>query len=176
VSDMDDPEIQQTDTAADNSSGPDELESLLAQFEAETARPAAGNGHADDSADAPLNGEHILGDATDKWATATWLDEAIWDAEVAERAQRSRAYYESLQLDKKILTIQTHEYERDLNATVANVRGNLDKNVFPDKIVRAWLDAEVKEDEGLKDVWLRGGRDISPANNDNEWVARVTLP
>ena len=149
-------EIQQTDTSADSS---DELQSLLAQFEAETARPAAANGHNENAVDAPHNGEHILGDATDKWATATWLDEAIWDAECAERGQRSRAYYESLQLDKKIQTIQAHEYERDLNTTVANVRGNLDKNVFPDKIVRAWLDAEVREDEGLKDVWLNRAQD-----------------
>jgi hypothetical protein len=144
-------EIQQTDTSADSS---DELQSLLAEYETQTARPAAGNGNVEQSADAPHNGGRVNGDATD-----TWLDEAIWDAECTERAQRSRAYYESLQLDKKIQTIQAHEYERDLNATVANVRGNLDKNVFPDKIVRAWLDAEVREDEGLKNVWLNRAQD-----------------
>jgi hypothetical protein len=132
--------------------GTDDLDALLAQFDAETTR--AGNGHAGQSADAPHNGEHVNGDATNKW-----LEEAISDAEIAERAQRSRAYFASLQLDKKNQTIQAHEYERDLSATVANVRGDLDKNVFPDKIVRAWLDAEVREDEVLKNVWLNRAQD-----------------
>jgi hypothetical protein len=138
---MDEPEIQQTDTAADNSSAPDELDTLLAQFDRETARPAAVNGHADDSADAPVNGD----------APDNWLENAILDAENAERSQRSRAYYASLQLDQKIQTIQAHEYERDLNATVANVRGDLD---VKEGVVRAWLDAQVREDGVLKQSWL----------------------
>jgi hypothetical protein len=157
VSDMDEPDqrdIQQTDTPADQSSGADDISALLAQFEAETARPAAANGHADDSADAPINGEPVNGDAPDNW-----LENAILDAENAERTQRSRAYYASLQLDKKIQTIQAHEYERDLTATVANVRGSLDKNQIRDAHVQAWLDTQVRQDETLKNTWLNRAQD-----------------
>jgi hypothetical protein len=151
VSDMDEPEIPQTDKAAD---GPDEIDALLKQFDTETSRPAAVNGHADDSADAPHNGEHVNGDATDNW-----LENAILDAENAERGQRSRAYYASLQLDQKINTIKQHEYERDLNATIANVRGSLDKNQIRDAHVQAWLDTQVRQDETLKNTWLNRAQD-----------------
>jgi hypothetical protein len=144
VPDIDEPEITQTDTPADNSSG--ELESLLAEYEQATARPTAANGHDENAEDSPHNGEHVNGDAIDKT-----LEDAISDAEIADRAQRSRAYYVSLQLDQKINTIKQHEYERDLNATVASVRGDLD---VKDGVVRAWLDAQVREDGVLKQSWL----------------------
>jgi hypothetical protein len=161
VSDMDEPEIQQTDTAADSS---DELETLLAQFVSETSRPAAVNGHAEDSADARHNGTNhsqvsepteTSGDGSD----VDWLLKQVEleNKEMDLRGQRAQLYTKEKAINDTIENYisvrQQEQHEADLNTTISQVRGDMDSKFFDDKFVTAFIDKEARDNLKLQEIW-----------------------
>ena len=161
MSDMDEPEIQQTDTAADSS---DELETLLAQYVAETSRPAAVNGHADDSADAPHNGAdrsqvseptETSGDGFD----VDWLLKQVEleNKEMDLRGQRAQLYTKEKAINDTIENYisvrQQEQHEADLKTAISQVRGDMDSKFFDDKFVTAFIDKEARDNIKLQEIW-----------------------
>ena len=177
MSDMDEPEIQQTDTAADNSS--DELETLLAQYVSETSRPAAANGHADDSADAPRNGadhsqvsnpEEAFGDGSD----VDWLFKQmdLENRELDLRNQRAQLYTKEKavndEVEQYISIRQQEQFEADLKTVITQVRGDMDSKFFDDKFVGAYVDKEARENTKLQELFknrLNNPRALATAVN-----------
>jgi uncharacterized protein (UPF0335 family) len=158
---MDEPEIQQTDTAADSS---DELETLLAQYVAETSRPAAVNGHADDSADAPHNGAdrsqvseptETSGDGFD----VDWLLKQVEleNKEMDLRGQRAQLYTKEKAINDTIENYisvrQQEQHEADLKTAISQVRGDMDSKFFDDKFVTAFIDKEARDNIKLQEIW-----------------------
>jgi hypothetical protein len=122
--------------AGQNMTSDEELDSLLAQYEAATAvQPQA---PAYDDAQAP---------AYDAGADRLAVDyerrafEAERNEFVAQRAQEKHA--------------------ADLRTLVGEVRGDLNSEMLSDDLVEAWIDARARQDEGLQQVWQN--RDASPA-------------
>ena len=161
MSDMDEPEIQQTDTAADSS---DELETLLAQYVSETSRPAAANGHADDSADAPHNGAdrsqvsepaETSGDGSD----VDWLLKQVEleNKEMDLRGQRAQLYTKEKAINDTIENYisvrQQEQHEADLKTAISQVRGDMDSKFFDDKFVTAFIDKEARDNLKLQEIW-----------------------
>jgi len=158
---MGEPEIQQTDTAADSS---DELETLLAQYVAETSRPAAVNGHADDSADAPHNGaDHsqvskpaeAFGDGSDVEGLLREVD--LENRELDLRNQRAQLYTKEKAVndavEQYVSVRQQEQHEADLKTTIAQVRGDMDSKFFDDKFVTAFIDKEARDNLKLQEIW-----------------------
>lgn len=151
---------QETANDIPGNGAPDELDSLIAEFDAATTKTIeASNSEAiglatdapQESADAEVNGRT--------------LEDVISDAEVRARVEAANAYRASLKLDEKLNAIAQHEYKQALSETVNNVRGNLDKTQIRDDLVQAWLDTKVREDQALQQAWI--GR----AENPQMWKA-----
>lgn len=130
----------------------DDVDALVAEYERQTAAPAAAS-----------NGYAGAGETVDSDGQS--LESIISDIELAERMQASRDYRASLQLDQKLNAIATYQHQTDLRATVANVRGDMDPKLLSDDLVQAWIDTQAREDEGLRQAWL--GR----AENPQMWKA-----
>jgi len=158
---MDEPEIPQTDTAADPSSGDDDLQSLLDEFQQATARPAAGNGHAESSADGADQSQvrdpaETPGDGDD----IDWLlkQHELYNREMDLRVQRveldnkERVVGDALQT--YIATVQQARHEADLKDTIAQVRGGMDSKFFDDRFVTAFIDKEARDKPELQELWL----------------------
>jgi hypothetical protein len=174
VPDMDEPEIQQTDTSADSS---DELETLLAQYVSETSRPAAGNGH--NAADAPHNGaDHsqvsepaeTSGDGSD----VDWLlrQVELENKEMDLRGQRAQLYTKEKEINDTIENYisvrQQEQHEEDLKTAISQVRGDMDSKFFDDKFVTAFIDKEARENTKLQELWqnrLNNPRPLATAIN-----------
>jgi hypothetical protein len=158
---MDEPEIQQTDTAADSS---DELETLLAQYVAETSRPAAVNGHADDSADAPHNGANHS-QVSEPTETSGWGDDIdgalrqfeLDNRELDLRGQRAQLYTKEKAINDTIENYisvrQQEQHEADLKTAISQVRGDMDSKFFDDKFVTAFIDKEARDNLKLQEIW-----------------------
>lgn len=52
------------------------------------------------------------------------------------------------------------KYKRDMNDTVAAIRGDLDPDVFDPALIEGWLDAQAKQDPRLAQAWIE--RDAKP--------------
>ena len=56
-------------------------------------------------------------------------------------------------------------HERDYQSLIDQVRGDADRTLFPDKMMRAYIDAEAQTDVGLHTAWLN--REANP----RQWAA-----
>ena len=159
---MDEPEIQQTDTP-DQSSGADDISALLAQFEAETARPAAANGHDENAADAANGADRSqVGEPPEtpgELSDVDWLLKQVEleNKEMDLRGQRAQLYTKEKAINDTIENYisvrQQEQHEADLKITIAQVRGDMDSKFFDDKFVTAFIDKEARDNLKLQEIW-----------------------
>jgi hypothetical protein len=159
---MDEPEIQQTDTP-DQSSGADDISALLAQFEAETARPAAANGHDENAADAANGADRSqVGEPPEtpgELSDVDWLLKQVEleNKEMDLRGQRAQLYTKEKAINDTIENYisvrQQEQHEADLKTTIAQVRGDMDSKFFDDKFVTAFIDKEARDNLKLQELW-----------------------
>jgi hypothetical protein len=104
----------------------DDLDALLAEFENGTAKPADPFGTSDD--------------------------------EIQLRTERARLHYQQQAFNSEVEThahqLALEKHNADYNSLIKDLRGDLDENLFPDKLVRAWIDAEARENEDLQHAWM----------------------
>src|ERR1017187_4899113 len=141
---MDEPEIQQTDTP-DQSSGADDISALLAQFEAETARPAAANGHDENAADAANGADRSqVGEPPETPGELSDVDWLLKQVELENKEMDLRGQRAQLNTKEKAIndTIENYisvrqqeQHEADLKTAISQVRGDMDSKFFDDKFV-----------------------------------------
>ena len=178
MSDIDEAEIHQSDTAADNSDAPDDLDALLAQFDAETARPASANGHDENAADAANGADHSQGSKPAE--TSGDLSDVDWfltqvelsDKEMDLRSRRAQLYTKEKAIndavENYISVRQQEQHEADLKTAISQVRGDMDSKFFDDKFVTAFIDKEARENTKLQELWqnrLNNPRPLAAAAN-----------
>ena len=114
--------------------GGDDLDALLAEFEQGTTRPA----------------EPQL---------------EISDAEPQLRTERAQFYRQQSDFNSEVQNYTQQrlqeKHEADFTSLIKEVRGELDPELFTDKMIRAFIDAEARENEHLQDAWLN--RAANPA-------------
>ena len=105
----------------------DDLEQLLAEFDTQTAKPAAD----------PFE---------------------ISDNDFELRTERARLHYQQKAFNSEVEThahqLALEKHNNDFNSLIKDLRGDLDEGLFPDKLVRAWIDAEAREREDLQHAWM----------------------
>ncbi len=140
-------DIGSTDTGA--SGGGDELESLLAQFDADTSRPADATG------DAPAR------DASTVWTEpgpdGLTLDDILIRSERATLADAREQLENDYQ--KTLLQFQQAAHERDIPVAVKEIRGDLDNKIFSDDFVQTWMDNKARGSAALQQAWLNRAQD-----------------
>lgn len=55
--------------------------------------------------------------------------------------------------------IRTEKFQRDMNATISDVRGNLPADLYDDDFVQSWIDAQAKKDARLATAWVNRNAD-----------------
>ena len=174
---MDEPEIQQTDTP-DQSSGADDISALLAQFEAETARPAAANGHDENAADAANGADRSqVGEPPETPGELSDVDWLLKQVELENKEMDLRGQRAQLNTKEKAIndTIENYisvrqqeQHEADLKTAISQVRGDMDSKFFDDKFVTAFIDKEARENTKLQELWqnrLNNPRPLAAAAN-----------
>ena len=105
----------------------DDLDQLLAEFDTQTAKPAAD----------PFE---------------------ISDNDFELRTERARLHYQQKMFKSEVETyanqLALEKHNSDFNSLIKDLRGDLDEGLFPDKLVRAWIDAEARENENLQHAWM----------------------
>ena len=159
---MDEPEIQQTDTP-DQSSGADDISALLAQFEAETARPAAANGHDENAADAANGADRSqVGEPPETPGELSDVDWLLKQVELENKEMDLRGQRAQLNTKEKAIndTIENYisvrqqeQHEADLKTAISQVRGDMDSKFFDDKFVTAFIDKEARDNLKLQEIW-----------------------
>jgi hypothetical protein len=159
---MDEPEIQQTDTP-DQSSGADDISALLAQFEAETARPAAANGHDENAADAANGADRSqVGEPPETPGELSDVDWLLKQVELENKEMDLRGQRAQLNTKEKAIndTIENYisvrqqeQHEADLKTAISQVRGDMDSKFFDDKFVTAFIDKEARDNIKLQEIW-----------------------
>ena len=159
---MDEPEIQQTDTP-DQSSGADDISALLAQFEAETARPAAANGHDENAADAANGADRSqVGEPPETPGELSDVDWLLKQVELENKEMDLRGQRAQLNTKEKAIndTIENYisvrqqeQHEADLKTAILQVRGDMDSKFFDDKFVTAFIDKEARDNIKLQEIW-----------------------
>jgi hypothetical protein len=59
---------------------------------------------------------------------------------------------------------QSVRFRQDMDRTIKDVRGELDPDIFDDRLVEAWLNAKAAEDPRLADAWVK--RSANPKQFD----------
>lgn len=57
-------------------------------------------------------------------------------------------------IDEFVRGQNAQTFKRDMKATVADVRGDLDPAIFDDQIVQAWIDVQAQNDPRLAQAWV----------------------
>src|ERR1017187_9079252 len=158
---MDEPEIQQTDTP-DQSSGADDISALLAQFEAETARPAAANGHDENAADAANGADRSqVGEPPETPGELSDVDWLLKQVELENKEMDLRGQRAQLNTKEKAINdtienyISVRQHEADLKTAISQVRGDMDSKFFDDKFVTAFIDKEARDNIKLQEIWQK---------------------
>jgi hypothetical protein len=130
------PELAALAAESSPKSGADDLDSLLAEWDTQTARPA------EETAD---NSLPTIEDALLRSRQA-----AVWQAEQTLRSEVHNYAQQRAQ----------EKHEADYKSLIARVRGEADASYFDDDMIRAWIDARAARDGVLQNAWT--GRDSNP--------------
>lgn len=60
--------------------------------------------------------------------------------------------------------IRTERFQRDMHATIKDVRGDLPSDLYDDDIVQSWIDAQARKDPRLANAWVN--RNAEPKKFD----------
>ena len=55
--------------------------------------------------------------------------------------------------------IRTERFQRDMNATIKDVRGDLPADLYDDDMVQSWIDAQARKDPRLAAAWVNRNAD-----------------
>lgn len=58
--------------------------------------------------------------------------------------------------------IRSERFQRDMNATISDVRGDLPADLYDDDFIQSWIDAQAKKDSRLATAWVN--RNTDPKN------------
>lgn len=61
----------------------------------------------------------------------------------------------------RLSAIEKRFFKQDMDATIKQVRGDMDPDLFDDSLVEAWINGEAKKDQRLATAWVN--RDSNPA-------------
>ena len=126
------------EAASQEASSSLELESLLREWDSERA-----NGT---SLDQP---EEETGHSFDD--VIAWARDAELDQRAADLANDQQAFENAKAME---------QFEKDLQSTIGEVRGDLDKEFFDDELVGAWLDKKARDDLSLQQAFI--DRQVDP--------------
>lgn len=139
------------------------MESLLAEYETQTAKSDAGNGHDENSADAANGADRsqvsepaeTSGDLSD----IDWLLKQVElsDKEMDLRVQRAQLQTKEKAINDAVVNYisvrQQEQHEADLKTAISQVRGDMDSKFFDDKFVTAFIDKEARDNTKLQEIW-----------------------
>lgn len=58
------------------------------------------------------------------------------------------------QMEGFVNQAEARQFRQDMDKTISSIRGDLDPEMFDDKLVQAWLDVQAQADQRLQEAWL----------------------
>jgi hypothetical protein len=132
------------------SGGDDELESLLAQFDAQTAAPA------ETANDAPQSDASAI-EQNQEQPDGLTLEDIFVRHERATLAAARETITNAAQ--QHMSQLQQEAHNRDMPVAVKEIRGALDQQVFSDDFVQTWIDNKARGSMALQQAWLDRAQD-----------------
>jgi hypothetical protein len=147
------PEATSEINPAPQAGGGDDLDSLLADYDAGTRESLDRS-----AANAPIGS---LDELFDERHTKL-REQAAYSSQIADEAKQQVEALTRLQQEMANQEYRK-KHEADLSDLVRTVRGSVDSDRFPDEIVQAWIDAQAQKNAEWQSAWLQR------AENPRQW-------